>query len=238
MDDVKITQCKFSEAIVPYMYGELAAAECASFESHLLECGDCTDEFASISNARYEVYDWKKLEFDPLPTPPVRIPYADVSGVSWIERARSVFAGRWAFPAAGFAAVAIVSIFSVVFFTTGETGTDIALESGNTNSVETVMPSPMASERPAPVVSSPLVAREDLPDRKSERRDLKVATPSVSERKAVRREARSVQPKSVEARQATTRDDQRAVPRLNDFSDDEDTSLRLAELFEDVETRD
>ena len=49
--------CKYANEIVPYMYGELASSATAEFESHLLECQLCTDEFAELSAARYEVYD-------------------------------------------------------------------------------------------------------------------------------------------------------------------------------------
>ena len=44
MNDLNLKGCKFSADIVPYMYGELAAADTLAFESHLLECSDCTDE--------------------------------------------------------------------------------------------------------------------------------------------------------------------------------------------------
>jgi hypothetical protein len=44
----------------------------------------------------------------------------------------------------------------------------------------------------------------------------------------------SANPKRPEVKQATSKDELKKVPTLNGFDEDEDTSLRLAELFEDV----
>src|SRR6478609_2180441 len=109
MKDANITECKFSGEMVSYMYGELSSDETSAFERHLLDCSSCTDDFAAISSSRYEVYDWKKLEFDPLETPSFDIPFEVTADLSWAQKIRAAF-GSWAVPAVSFAAFAIVSI--------------------------------------------------------------------------------------------------------------------------------
>ena len=95
MNDLKNPGCKFHADIVPYMYGEMSAAESSAFETHLIDCGVCTDEFAAVSNARYEVYDWKKTEFEPLATPVFTIPYGEAA-----KGACSNFSGNRSFRSA------------------------------------------------------------------------------------------------------------------------------------------
>src|SRR5688500_9488747 len=113
MNDAK-SACKYSTDILPYMYGEMSGSARFAFESHLLDCGMCTDEFAEISAARFEVYEWKKLAFDPLTTPRFEIPYEHqaVAQSSWIDAVRASFAWGWAAPAFAAGALVLVSLFA------------------------------------------------------------------------------------------------------------------------------
>lgn len=61
--------------IVSYIYDEIGAAERRKFETHLGNCSVCTDEFAAISNARFSVFEWRREEFADLQTPEIVIPY-------------------------------------------------------------------------------------------------------------------------------------------------------------------
>lgn len=227
MNDVNFSKCKFSADIVPYMYGELPAFDISAFESHLIDCSDCTDEFASISSARYEVYDWKKLEFEPLATPRFVIPYEEVVKVSWVEKLRAAFSPGWALPTTALAALAITAVFAAVFVYRGDN--EIARDSRNAAVLE-----------PAPV-NSPI--NETIQTTESRVDETAVQNPSpvrvVSPTHAEsRRPTRTIlpRPRSLDARptQAKTQ----PALRLNEFTEDEDTSLRLAELLEDVETSD
>ncbi len=69
-------KCGFSDEIVSYIYDETGESERKIFETHLVDCTGCTDEFAAISNARFSVFEWHKEEFAHLPTPEIVIPYA------------------------------------------------------------------------------------------------------------------------------------------------------------------
>jgi hypothetical protein len=233
MKNREFSECEFAADMVPYMYGELSPSENTVFESHLLDCGGCTDEFAAMANARYEVYDWKKTSFDPLPTPRFAIeledPHRISAGVSWVERLRAVFANGWAVPTVAFAAVALVSVMTGVVL--------VSRDRGDVAAVEQV---------PVPTASSPAPANEIVPtstdlstgeaDNKIDDDEVAPAPTDVApKRKVPGRVHRTPRPVPVVPTETrATRTETINVPRLNDFTEEEDTSLRLAELFEDV----
>jgi hypothetical protein len=226
MNDVKNSGCKLAADIVPYIYGELSVTEGSVFESHLLGCVDCIDEFAAVSNARYEVYDWKKTEFEPLATPVFAIPYGEADGVSWFDKVRAAFSQSWEVPGVAFAGIAIVSMFIGVFYFSGASGPDVAQE--NSNSRPTTV-----SPQPDLLVIAPPIKDEISGD---ELRPVPTIAVSTTQKRSARNARAVVSPRRVQARPTTTAAS--AAPRLNEFSEDEDTSLRLALLFDDVDTRD
>src|SRR5688572_5977894 len=115
MKNAKYNECEFSVDLLPYMYGELATNRISVFESHIAECGCCTDEFAELAAARFEVYEWKQIEFQPLATPVIAIPYGSGPAISWLGRIREVFTSGWAVPAAAFAGLVIVAASAALF---------------------------------------------------------------------------------------------------------------------------
>ena len=228
MKDLNSKGCGFSKDIVPYMYGELASAATAAFESHLLECGKCTDEFAMVSGARYEVYDWKKREFDPLPTPVIRIPYGEVAEpVSWVEKLRTVFSQSWAVPSVAFAGLAIVSVFSLSFYFSA--GEDPAVAQNNSNSAVPSMEFPQPTVQPKIDEARAVVKAEP---RKETPKIVPVRTTSNRTITPRRAAVRVTTDNTAAPRSLATR-----APRLNEFNEVEDMSPRLAQLFEDIDTR-
>ena len=236
MDNRNPSECKFNHDIVAYMYGELPAPESSVFESHLLDCTDCTDEFAAISNARFEVYDWKKLEFDPLPTPRFGIPY-ETEGVGFAEKVKAVFARGWAVPGLAFAGLAVLAVSAAIVLFSGDSGTaSFVAEVGNENApmVDRTVVAEPEQAKPA-AATEPKI--HSLP--KPRPAVLNASAPPLRQSEP-RRPGPSLKlkPRPAEAKQASVQTEQKSVPRLNGFPEDEDTSLRLAELFEDIETRD
>jgi hypothetical protein len=239
MNDANRKECRFTASILPYMYGEIAVSESSAFESHLLDCGECTDEFAAISNARFEVYEWKQLEFGPLATPRFAIPYekekAVSLGASWVEKLRAAFGQGWAIPGVAFAGLAVVSVLAAVVMFSGDDGPRVA-KIDNTN---TPSASPIAGEASPNKVDPGVIAPaavENRGDKSDSPASVKVASPGRVEEKRVTRSPRSTQPRAIQTRATSAQN--KYAPRLNDFAEDEDTSLRLAELFEDIETSD
>jgi hypothetical protein len=224
--DVDFSECKFSSGIVPYMYGEMSGSESSSFESHLVECSMCTDEFASISCARYEVYEWKKLEFDPLATPQIEIVFDAEPAVSWADKIRAVFAQNWAIPSMAAVGILVAAVFATTFLLSEKGPPDVAANFSKDTAVDD------SARQSSPEITATEVGvnANRSEERESEPRVVKSAAPQrVSQKHAVRT-ARSISIK------ATSAQNDRKAPRLNEFVEEEDTSVRLAELFDDIET--
>lgn len=244
MNDVSVSECKFSSDMVPYIYGEMSGRERSAFESHLVACTLCTDEFASISNARYEVYDWKKLEFDPLQTPRFVVPSeesaAGSSGFGWIEKLRAVFATGGLVPGAALATLAIISVFAAVLISSRDNRQDIAEKSDKpkTSAVDS-SPVKAGTDRTETATTSENRINNDITNDRRERelKPLRIAAPAQSRERNPVRNSKLTWPQPIEAKQTIARNLEKSVPRLNEFADDEDTSLRLAELFENIEAR-
>ena len=229
MNDV--SKCKFESGIVPYMYGEMAVSEATEFESHLLECSTCTDEFAAVSAARYEVYEWKKLEFEPLATPVIEIPQMEPAGVtSWMEKLRTVFAGSWAVPGVAFAALALAVAFTSFFILSRSDSGDVAMNNSNVPAANTVAP----ETKPAQATLAEDGSEPDKSVAPSQPRPVRVSDPKPNQARRVER-AIDRAPKAIPVHMNAKNP---KAPTLNDFDDEDDTSLRLAELFENIDTRD
>jgi anti-sigma factor RsiW len=234
MNDLNLKECVFAEDIVSYMYGELSAPASFAFESHLAECGECTDGFAEVSSARFEVYDWKKLEFDGLPTPSFVIPSSQSEpAMSWIEKVRAAFANSWATQGLAFGGVLFAAVLGgLVFFGGGDSGiTTVSTEPTPVTSSPVVVPVP------SPVTIPDVVASNGSATSSSEQAPRSVQVKTTVRGSSNRRPTRRTDTiRPITAQRTVTIDDR--APRLNEFNDDEDTSLRLAQLFDDIDTRD
>ena len=232
MKDAITTECNFQVDMAPYMYGEMSLSEQAAFESHLIDCPECTDEFAAISNARYEVYDWKKLEFDPLETPRFEIPFEEsVAAVSWVDKIRVAFGNGWAVPGFAFAGLAIVAILAAVYVGSGDIAPDV------TSNISKA--SPEVTEQTAPKTEAPVAESKTSVDSQADSTVVQTDAEAPSRRSTPTRTVRREKPAAqtfVEPRGTSAGRVQPKVPVLNEPVEEEDTSLRLAELFDDVET--
>ena len=232
-----ISGCNFGEDAVLYLYGELPDADRAIFETHLVDCTACTDEFAAIASARYEVYDWKKIEFDPIATPHFEIPVEQAVEVeSWTDRIKSAFGRGWAIPGLAFAGLAVVSIFASTFLLLSDKTNDFA---SSTSTVDNSAIGDMAAGPVGASVQPPIAADGEVRDARApeEVGRSRVAPKIRAERRSTVRNVGTGQAKRPIEKPESTRAVKVEVPRLNGFPDDEDTSLRLAELFEDGESR-
>ena len=236
MNDVTFTACEFGSAIVPYMYGELPGAEVQAFESHLVDCSACTDEFAGISLARYEVYDWKKLEFDSLATPVIEIPYPGIqSAPTLVEKLRAAFSG-WATPAAAFSAVAIVAGFVGILVMNN--GSDIAPDISSVDQRSNVNPRDPVTVGASVLPGVQPSLREEphvVADRSAK---VESTRPSRSERRRPVAPVATQPRKQVISARVVAKAEPRRLPTLNGDVDSEDTSLRLAELLDELDESD
>ncbi len=239
-NDVKIECCSSSVNLVSYLYDEMNPDDRAAFETHLAGCGGCTDEFADLSFARLDVYEWHRDEFAGMETPRIVIPYADTeASVSWLDGFRTFFASHGRLAVSGaFALIAVV--FAAMFVSslnkTDETVLTLRPEIPAIN-VPPVEPAlKPAAERTGDKLSKPdSILSENLRQdaepqiiRAAARKNLK-STNTVDQRQINISKRSAKQPVQAQRGKA---------PRLNDFEEEDDNTLRLGDLLADVDTRD
>lgn len=229
--------CSSLEELVEYLYDEMNVREKLVFETHLADCDVCTAEFAEVSFARLDVYEWHRDEFVELATPRIVIPYGEAGKVGLIEAIRAFFASPvgWATAGGSFAAVAIAA--GIWFMSLGnvevsKSEADLPVVTVNDTRPES-RPQPVAELEDDsdnfPEPELPLTTRV-----KAEAKPEIVRTPAKKDVKSNSRpiKTRDEPKQPVQARRNV------AAPRLNDFEDEDDTTLRLGDLLADVDTRD
>ena len=231
LESNKATKCTPSEELVALLYDELDRASRTVMENHLAACDACAGEFAELSFARLDVYEWHRDEFVEMATPRIVIPYEEVIvGTSWFDALAGVFAwpGRWATAGAAFAAVAIAALGFWAISSQPEeraaVNDDVKIVQSNER--------PTAAPTPAAVESVP----------EGERRITPQKTPSASPKKqpGASVKANRLTPGPTKERPATGQPAnarRQAAPRLNDFDDEDDTTLRLGDLLAEIDTR-
>ncbi len=211
--------CSLGGDMLGYLYHEMTASDREKFELHLADCGTCIDDFAELSQSRYPVYEWKQLAFDPLPTPRIILPAAaETSAASWFDKLRASLAFRPAVAFGGIAAIALVGALSAF----------VLIGSGGDTEVAQGEPTPtpgrsvVASAKP---LETEVVESDPKPS---------VVTADVSDVKPVKASASKARP-AVKPKTATVKRGE-PLPTLSTLDDDEDDSLRLADMFEEIGT--
>jgi len=228
--------CVHGEEIVSYLYDEMPAAGRKVFETHLLECSACTDEFAGLSLARLNVYEWNSHEFASIPTPSIVIPYENIEKSSWFDNwFGPIFsAPKWA---AGGVLAAAAILFGFVLFPSGKTENNVSIsEMKPTQNPAVVEYKPVA---PASAEDNQVVEVK-LPNLLNANSDKRIGMTSV------RTLAPSVRRRKIDGRVtaartlAKTKKIQPSAPlndpRLTNFEDENDNTLRLADLIADINT--
>ncbi|HEY2867575.1 MAG TPA: zf-HC2 domain-containing protein [Pyrinomonadaceae bacterium] len=230
--------------LVAYIYGEMDETARARFESHLAGCDVCAVELGSYADARLGVIEWRRNDFEPLSTPAMIIPDSQPAATlvggrprrSWMAWIETVYAlPGLARVGMGLAAAAILlGVFYFVF-----------VPDNAPSSVENITGKTAAPAEQQKPVASP---SSDQPDRvetakKSEfepgavatsihrtavaRSNAKAQTAALHQTPAIRN-YRKIGP--LEAVTPKTQ----PAPTLNTFEEEEDTTLRLSDLFSQV----
>lgn len=220
--------CEREHEIVAYLYGELAEGESSRFESHLGECGSCIDAFAELSDPRFAVYEWQRTEFADLPTPRIVIPY-ETASAGWFSGLKAIFSLPGLVPAAAGAAVLAVVIGGYFLLSTDAkipTVAAVPTQKLPVATIETPFPAATESEVADPEIRPTVVSSR--PVRRDRAVEAKAAapTPKVRSMTAENEKPLEVDPKPDTAAKA---------PVLSGFEEEDDRSLRLADLFDDGE---
>lgn len=225
--------CSSSEDLVAYLYGEMNASGQAGFEDHLSGCEICTAEFAELSLARLGVYEWHRDEFVEMATPRFVIPYGEAAKASWFDAVRALFASpaRWA--AVG-GSLAVLTIAAGVMLLGPTEVYVVEIDPA---------PSPVAVSNKREEAKQP----KEVQPASDSRRPQPAADekPRIEEPQVLKassgRNARAADPKPLKAKETPQPNQPRRTnpaPRLNDFEDDDDNTLRLGDLLAEVDTRD
>lgn len=230
--EISSRPCSSGEELVTYLYDEMDAQASSNFESHLADCESCTGEFARISFARLDAYEWNRDEFASLATPRIVIPYVNAKpSVSWLDSLRGFWGSSGRLAGAGAAFAALVVALGAWF--TFQEPVELAGSTENR---------PSMSAQGSPVADAPQSenfmdtgAGSDLftepANDKSEFRPVKASSAG---------DQRHVAPRTQKPRRVVEPDipvRNLDPPRLNDFVDENDTTLRLGDLLAEVDTR-
>jgi hypothetical protein len=244
--------CNFAVDVVSYLYNEIGGAEKHEFESHLAGCNTCSAELASFSGVRSSVNTWRAQEFDPLATPVIDIPFETRPGpataAGWrgtiLTDFKKLFAfSPWPPAAVAFAALAIfigLGFFAFSYLNKPESN----FAKNNSGSGPGVSPTVEAVKNSKEVAE---VNNNSQPN--GDDKAVSTVKPAEPEGTAVKVAATQNTPKnrSVKAGpdiaapkkavdKPNTQQNQKA-PSLNNYTEEEDKTLRLADLFEETDTK-
>ena len=236
----QICEEKFGPELLSYMYGELDGRRSADFESHLQLCDACTAELANVADARLGVIEWRREDFEPLATPVIVLPAIEpVAAVqkggiaAVIESIKNLPA--WASAGMALAPAAVLfGVFYFGYFNVPATRNDVA----------TTATAPAAAEKVLePVATVNNGSEKTVVAVETNTRDHN-AVAAKAQPVAVRRNATPEriaakhfvsQPLRTETATAV-KTIKKSAPRLSSFDEEDDKSLRLADLFAQIGT--
>jgi len=251
--------CSFAGELVSYLYDEMTTSDRNKFDLHLTECSDCIEEFAGLSLARLGVYEWHRDEFKRLETPVINIPYVDAKpqtaktytdDISWLDTLRGVFSTvpRWATAGGAFAILAVglgIALLASGFI--GVFDNELAADTRGvpvlSNDNTAVSELSIIKAKPEVPTAKPLTPRDVIPFpamglEETARNPVAVkAAWKVRNSKPEKTIDRNIKTDVGSREKNVVSTSQRNAPRLNNFEDEEDNSLRLADLFADTDTR-
>jgi hypothetical protein len=241
--------CGFAGDIVSYLYDETSAAEKAKFEMHLAGCTACGDELAAFSSVRTSISDWREADFGWLPTPDIVIPYetlpahppvVETRGTILTDLKRLFSFTPWPPAIAAFGALAVVAglaLFAIGYLNKPET--NIA---DNRNSRQpAASPTVNVPQKATTAAIQDPPVKQGTPDKlvtepKETRPEVVNASAPVPARNKKAQPVNDVKNADKPDAKAAPANNQKA-PSLNNYTDEEDTTLRLADLFEEIDTK-
>ncbi len=247
----KNSGCGFDEQLISYLYNEIKGAEKFEFERHLNNCSSCADEFAAFSGVQSSINDWKINEFANLQTPVFKIPFADsvTSTIkqkpsditdAWLSGLRQLFSlspRAWSLATASFMVLAVC--VGIVFL-------ELNYQKNNELSQNNKQLNPIISPtiEQTKVISPSETPEIKLPNKPSKPEIVKSDIDSKNSR-TVKIVDSSRQPKKIENAGGRKNNDFKINNKINNqprtpkvvIEDEEDNSLRLAELFDEIGTR-
>ena len=230
-------RCGFDDAMISYIYDEITAAERRKFETHMVDCSVCTDEFAEISGARFSVFEWQKEAFAELETPRIVIPYTDLPKVG--AENGGFFAGlRGLFGGFGIPLTVAASLLICL----GIGFAALTLMSGENQVASNIVVEPVRPQQDL-AVEKPVQIDEPVINAKGAKLEADVVKGTEPDSREIKPEkavavSKPSQPAkrfTAETNPSTKRGTRagRKAPALSNFEEADDRSLRLTDLFND-----
>jgi anti-sigma factor RsiW len=227
-------KCEFGEDIVSYIYDEMPAAARGAFEKHLAACHACTSEFAGISDARLSMVEWQREQFAKMPKPEIVIPYparSEVVGAGFVDSLRGLLS--WATIVPLTAALLIALGVGYILF--------VRPSEPKTVAVETPPIDKPAAATHRPVISTTEVAAV-APKSEPTAKTKLIKAVTVKRAQPLMRSfvAKTVAPRlklGNDVATTLTPSSRRKAPALSGYEDEDDTSLRLSDIFEELGTK-
>lgn len=257
----KNLSCDFAEDVISYLYEEISAAEKVAFEEHLKNCSQCIVELSDLGFVRSSIFELRKAEFFDV-NAPSRIFTSEntlAETVSYGEKAtllgnlRRFFSLLPSWSAAVLIILIVCSILFLFVFNFGGRNLDVANDKNNQeNSIQ-----PIINEK-EPEIAAKNSGNETNVKSDSESQPLEIKnTPRITRKNSVEKianKSRNDQKQQIAAenrnnsaiaqkKSAVNKNSQMTAKnysqqlKLTNFEEVEDDSLRLADLFAEVESK-
>ena len=254
--------CVFADQTVSYLYGESSPSEKTEYESHLKTCAVCADEIAGFGFVRSAVLDWRNEDFAKLPTPVFDVSAIEsknsISPATKPIESRSWFGGFgkiFSFNPA-LASFAVLAVFiAAALFAFRFSGGEIAGNENDAILAETAVVSPTVEEeiKPEETIAAGKdskmtlpadVITNDSPHHAARKRQIAVVNSAVKVSEGSPKFDADSSPRNlhdansnIKVSKKITTGRKKQVPNLNDVEDEEDKTIRLADLFDEIDAR-
>jgi len=237
--------CSFDGDVAGYLYGEIEAADKFRVADHLAACTTCADEFASISEARFSVNQWRMQEFSTLPTPRIFVEHQTHAlnkwTGSWLPSWRG-FNFRW--PAlAAFAVLVAAGSVAVFYIEPSVQQRNSIAASKLPGTIPRQNPSDLNANDSSQDTKAKPLQNENIRNSGNSPKQINVVTSSKGKgasktARPVRASASGLGPKPETTRplsDISVATGWQTTPRLNEFDENEDETLRLADILAEID---
>ncbi|HLM59354.1 MAG TPA: hypothetical protein VK308_00995 [Pyrinomonadaceae bacterium] len=241
------SSCAFADDIVEYFYGESEVKEKSKFDAHLESCSSCADELAAFGFVRASVLEWRDADFSTLELPNFNVAVEELSTVEttgqrrdWFAEIKKLFVFQPALATAALAFLVACAGFALfaLNFSKMENVAEIdrydAQKLGASPTIEkVVLPPAVNSPEKPPEIKDKTMTPEFVrqPAAAPVKSAIKVSNRAEEASSPVRENREN---KDTRIRDKKSSPKKTQIPDSTDIDEDEDKTIRLADLFEEI----
>ncbi len=238
--------CNRASEIPEYIYQELTDRGRVELERHFSACAGCAAELKGMTNAHLAVMQWRDESFAGLSTPKIVIPFgenqSDQAGTvnsGWLDSIHRLLGNSTALQwGGGLVAVAAVALIAFIAVNMIRVPVQPSVAKESSPRVDGAVAG--RNEIPQQVINENVARLPDEAGVVDTRSPTKVSTGLRSRSSGGSNGRRSPRSGQVavdlngNGRAKKSNGSARKLPSLNDVADDDDNSLRLSDLFEEI----